>query len=61
MLEIPSGRSHGFEGVGTISAARRLLEYAWEKESPPLMRARRILFRLLAEDEDPAFLFELAP
>ena len=25
------------------------------------MRARRILFRLLAEDEDPAFLFELAP
>jgi hypothetical protein len=61
MLEIPSARAHGFEGVGTITAARRLLEYGWEKESPPLMRARRILFRLLAEDEDPAFLFELAP
>jgi len=61
MLEIPSGRAHGFEGVGTITATRRLVEYGWEKESPPLMRARRILFRLLAEDEDPAFLFELAP
>lgn len=60
MLEIPSGRSHAFEGVGTINATRRLLEYGWDKESPPLMRARRILFRLLAEDEDPAFLFELA-
>jgi hypothetical protein len=61
MLEIPSGRAHGFDGVGTITATRRLLEYGWERESPPLMRARRILFRLLAEDEDPAFLFELAP
>ena len=61
MLDIPSGRAHAFEGVGTISAARRLLEYGWDRESPPLMRARRILFRLLAEDEDPAFLFELAP
>jgi hypothetical protein len=61
MLEIPSGRAHAFEGVGTINAARRLLEYGWDKDSPPLMRARRILFRLLAEDEDPAFLFELAP
>jgi len=61
MLEIPSARAQGFEGVGTITATRRLLEYGWEKESPPLMRARRVLFRLLAEDEDPAFLFELAP
>jgi hypothetical protein len=61
MLEIPSGRAQGFEGVGTITGARRLLEYGWDRESPPLMRARRILFRLLAEDEDPAFLFELAP
>jgi hypothetical protein len=61
MLDIPSPRAHGFEGVGTISATRRLLEYGWDRESPPLLRARRILFRLLAEDEDPAFLFELAP
>ncbi|MGQ0712791.1 MAG: hypothetical protein ACT4PJ_03550 [Gemmatimonadaceae bacterium] len=61
MLDIPSGRTQIFEGVGTINAARRLLEYGFDKEAPPLMRVRRILFRLLAEDEDPAFLFELAP
>ena len=60
MLTVPSARAQHFEGIGTISAARRLLEYGWDRESPPLMRARRVLFRLLAEDEDPAFLFELA-
>jgi hypothetical protein len=59
MLETPSGRAEHFEGVGTISAARRLLEYGWDKDSPPLARARRILFRLLAEDNDPDYLFEL--
>ena len=58
MLEVPGPRAERFEGVGTINAFRRLLEYGWDKESPPLLRARRILFRLLAEDEDPAFLFE---
>ena len=59
MLNVPGG-SHRerFDGVGTINAFRRLLEYGWDKESPPLLRARRILFRLLAEDDDPAFLFE---
>jgi len=60
MLEIPSSRADHFERVGTISAFRRLLEYGWEKDAPPLMRARRVLFRLLAEDDDPAYLFELA-
>jgi hypothetical protein len=60
MLTLPSARSDRFEGVGTISAVRRLLEYGWDKESPPLLHARRILFRLLAEDNDPAYLFELA-
>ena len=60
MLGVPSARAEHFERVGTISAIRRLLEYGWEKESPPLVRARRILFRLLAEDNDPAFLFEFA-
>ena len=59
MLETPSGRAEHFEGVGTITAVRRLLEYGWDKDSPPLARARRILFRLLAEDTDPDFLFEL--
>lgn len=61
MLEIPSARAEQFEGVGTISAVRRLLEYGWDKDAPPLLRARRVLFRLLAEDDDPAFLYELAP
>jgi hypothetical protein len=61
MLALPTGRSETFEGVGTIPAYRRLLEYGWDRESPPLVHARRMLFRLLAEDDDPALLFELAP
>ncbi len=58
MLTVPSARAAHFEGVGTINAARRLLEYGWDKDSPPLLQARRILFRLLAEDDDPEFLYE---
>ena len=61
MLDIPSGRAEHFERVGTITAFRRLLEYGWDKDSPPLLRTRRVLFRLLAEDNDPAYAFELAP
>jgi hypothetical protein len=61
MLGVPSARATKFEGVGTISAVRRLLEYGWDRESPPLVLARRLLFRLLAEDDDPAFLYELTP
>jgi hypothetical protein len=60
MLTVPSLRGGEFEGVGTIPAVRRLLEYGWDKESPPLLNARRTLFRLLAEDTDPSLLFELA-
>lgn len=59
MLTIPSLRADHFEGVGTISAVRRLLEYGWDKDTPPLLLARRVLFRLLAEDQDPEWLFEL--
>ncbi len=59
MLAVPSTRAVAFEGVGTIPAYRRLLEYGWDREAPPLLHARRVLFRLLAEDNDPAFLFEL--
>ena len=59
MLNTPSGRAEHFEGIGTIPAVRRLLEYGWDKDSPPLARARRTLFRLLAEDNDPDFLYEL--
>lgn len=61
MLALPSSRSDQFEGLGTINAVRRLLEYGWDRESPPLMLARRALFRLLAEDNAPEFLYELAP
>lgn len=60
MLALPSSRAEHFEGIGTIPAVRRLIEYGWHKDTPPLLRARRALFRLLAEDEDPAFLYELA-
>lgn len=58
MLTLPSPRSENFDGIGTITAVRRLLEYGWEKDAPPLVHARRILFRLLAEDTDPDYLFE---
>jgi hypothetical protein len=58
MLTVPPARAEHFEGVGTISAVRRLLEYGWDKDTPPLVLARRVLFRLLAEDEDPEWLFE---
>jgi hypothetical protein len=61
MLSIPSARAEGVQGVGTINAVRRLLEYGWDRDSPPVVRARRALFRLLAEDDDPAFVYELAP
>ncbi len=61
MLTAPSARSEGFEDVGTVHAVRRMLEYGWDKDSPPVYQARRILFRLLAEDDDPALLFEFAP
>jgi hypothetical protein len=59
MLTIPGKNNADFSNVGTIPAVLRLLEYGWDRESPPLALARRALFRLLAEDNDPAFLYEL--
>jgi hypothetical protein len=59
MLSLPSTRSDHFDGVGTINAVRRLLEYGWDRDSPPLIHARRALFRLLAEDSDAEYLYEL--
>ena len=61
MFTVPSAKAAHFEGIGTIHAVRRLLEYGWDKDSPPLVHARRLLFRLLAEDNDPSYLFELQP
>jgi hypothetical protein len=58
MLAVPK-QVMDFSTVGTIPAVRRLLEYGWDRESPPISHARRVLFRLLAEDNDPAYLFEL--
>ena len=59
MLATPSSRAEHFEGIGTIPAVRRLIEWGWNKDTPPLVHARRVLFRLLAEDEDASFLYEL--
>lgn len=56
ILQVPEG--NGAARLGTIPAFRRLLEYGWERESPPLIRARRVLFRLLAEDNDADQLYE---
>ena len=53
------GGGPAIEGVGMVLAVRRLLESGWDRESPPLVHARRLLFRLLAEDNDPSYLFEL--
>ncbi len=58
MLTLPRSRS-SVQGLGTIPAVRRLLEYGWDRESPALAMARRPLFRLLAEDTDPHFSYEL--
>jgi hypothetical protein len=57
ILEVPD-ENGSKDRLGTIPAFRRLLEYGWERESPPLVRARRILFRLLAEDDDADQLYE---
>lgn len=59
MLTTPKSADHGFANVGTIPAFRRLLEYGWDREAPPLIHARRLLFRLLAEDDDEDQLYEL--
>lgn len=60
MLGIPARNPDNFAEVGTIPAFRRLLEYGWDRESPPLLHSRRLLFRLLAEDDDEDQLYELA-
>ncbi len=59
MLTLPKSGKGGVAGLGTIPAVERFLEYGWDRDSPPLAQARRPLFRLLAEDTDPHFLYEL--
>lgn len=58
MLTVPTAAA-GVAGAGTIPAYRRLLELGWDPESPALAAPRRLLFRLLAEDEDPSYLAEM--
>jgi hypothetical protein len=57
ILNVPTSNGDVY-AAGTIPAFRRLLEYGWDRESPPLIRARRALFRLLAEDNDEDQLYE---
>ena len=60
MLTTPS-RSDAFDtGVGSIAAVHRLLEFGLDADFPPLLSSKRVLFRLLAEDNDPAYLYEFA-
>jgi hypothetical protein len=59
MFTIPPEKAKNMEGIGTIPAVRHLLELGWNKDTPPLVHARRALFRLLAEDDDPSYLYEL--
>jgi hypothetical protein len=61
MLALPPQRAMHFEGIGTIPAFRRLIEYGWSKDAPTLFHSRRNLFRLLAEDSDRELLYELNP
>ncbi len=58
-LPEPKSRKQ-FAGIGTAPALHRLRELGWDRESPPFVNARRVLFRLLAEDTDPSHLFEYA-
>lgn len=61
MLAIPEEDSADpYRSIGTIPAVHRLLEMGYELDFPSFASARRALFRLLSEDNDPAYLYELA-
>lgn len=59
LLSVPTGND--LAGVGTIPAYRKLLELGWDPDSPGLSRTKRLLFRLLAEDDVPTVMAELRP
>ena len=56
LFPLPGASPH----TATFSAFRHLLECGWDRDSPPLAVSRRFLFRLLAMDEEPTMLYELA-
>jgi hypothetical protein len=60
LLGIASNRTLGIRDVGTIPQFRRLVEMGIARESRPFKLATRLLFRLVARDEDPKLLFEFA-
>ncbi len=60
MLAVPGRGDDPFLTVGAIPAVHRLLEFGFAPDFPPFAAVRRVLFRLLAEDNDPAYLFEFA-
>lgn len=60
MLTVPGTVLDTAPKVGGIPGFRRLIELGWDADSAPLATARRALFRLLPEDNDPAYLYELA-
>ncbi len=60
MLTVPPAGLSSPPALGAILGYRRLIELGWDAESPPLATARRALFRLLPEDNDPSYLYELA-
>jgi len=60
MLTVPGTILTTAPAVGGLLGFRRLLELGWDADSPPLATSRRALFRLLPEDNDPAYLYELA-
>lgn len=60
MLSVPPPGPGAPKGLGAILGYRRLIELGWDADSPPLATARRALFRLLPEDNDPSYLYELA-
>jgi hypothetical protein len=57
MLTLPTGP--GFNGIGTTQAVHRLIEYGFDRDTPPLVQSRRVLFRLLSQDDNPDHLYEL--
>lgn len=60
MLRVPGTVLETAPQVGGIPGFRRLVELGWSADSAPLATSRRSLFRLLPEDNDPDYLYELA-
>jgi hypothetical protein len=59
LLATPGFDEPEVERAGMIPAVVRLIEYGWPADAPSFLNARRLLYRLLAEDEDPTVLCEL--